>query len=307
MNILITGATGFVGKALLNYISQQHLFVSDQIWLLTSHSVEGYKYIFHKGYTFTQVDFLNIGCDSVDVVLHMGAATPKKANETGIDFAGKYAENAITTEHLLRNLPNVPRKIIFISSVSVYEPTPVINEDTPLNSSDLYGVSKIMCEQLLREYSEENHTVLEILRLGQIYGEGEEKYGKIISTFLKQILEGERISLYNDGNAVRSNLYVYDLAELLCKAICDVEQNLLVNVCSSQAVSVHNIAKMCCNALNVDFDKNVQLVSNDAIIRNIKYDNGLMQDIFKITETPIQTGINRLAKYLEGEYSREGN
>ena len=60
MNILITGATGFVGSRMIQMKSQ--LFgKSDRLILLTSREIEGFDCILHKNYKFQKDDFLRKG------------------------------------------------------------------------------------------------------------------------------------------------------------------------------------------------------------------------------------------------------
>ena len=42
MNILVTGASGFLGTAFIEYIRKENLFSADNVILLTSKKIEGY-------------------------------------------------------------------------------------------------------------------------------------------------------------------------------------------------------------------------------------------------------------------------
>ena len=71
MNILVTGATGFIGSRFIE-MAEQYLEKGDQLVLLTSREIEGYKCILHQGYTFSANDFVAAGIEQIDKVIHIG-------------------------------------------------------------------------------------------------------------------------------------------------------------------------------------------------------------------------------------------
>ncbi|MBQ6515643.1 NAD(P)-dependent oxidoreductase [bacterium] len=299
MNILITGATGFVGTAFLQYINDNNLFSADNVILLTSKEISGYKCILHKNYTFTKNDFYENNINKVDIVFHLGASVPKTRKEFGVDYTEKFASNLLNTAHLLENLPSIPKKFIFISSVSVYQDKPEINEDTEIQVTDMYGASKLMCEAYLEKKSKELGFVLQILRLGQIYGEGEETYSKIVSFFVKQAIKNEPITIFGTGNEKRSMLYVKDCAKAIFEA-SEFDKSIgVVNIAAQNSVTVKELAeivyKICKKQPDMKYDTNK--ISQDVI-----YDVAKMKKHFKITETPYEEGIKNYYNYYINRY-----
>ncbi|MGN0014988.1 MAG: NAD-dependent epimerase/dehydratase family protein, partial [Candidatus Gastranaerophilaceae bacterium] len=160
-NIFFTGLSGFLGQEFLKYYNSRKdnnfRFVQNPIY----YRGNGKDY----NYAFSADDF----SENIDILVHAGAFTPKKREQ--MEDVTLNLSNVINTDYLLKNLPNIPKKIIYISTVSVYSPTKnVINEETPLGGDSVYGLSKLMCEKIIQNYCIQNEIPYQILRLSVIYG-----------------------------------------------------------------------------------------------------------------------------------------
>lgn len=300
MNILITGASGFVGKTLLRKIASNSLFSNAKIVLLTGEKIDGYTCILHKNYTFEKSDFAKAGVDKIDVVIHLGSAVPRTRDDYRIENGYKFMTNVRNTVHLYENLPNIPEKFVFISSIDVYKNDgEVISEQTPLTSDTLYAASKIMCEQYLTEKAKADGFVLQILRFGQIYGIGEEVYSKIVSSFVRQIENGRQIKIFGDGKEFRSQLLVDDCCDCVLKAVSFNESKGPVNLVSDQAVRIKDLVMTIYQIAG----KTPDVIFGDAPAgRSNRFDNTKMKTLFKMTETPLEEGIRAYVNY----YRKEG-
>lgn len=300
MNILITGASGFVGKTLLRKIASNSLFSNAKIVLLTGEKIDGYTCVLHKNYTFEKSDFAKAGVDKIDVVIHLGSAVPRTRDDYRIENGYKFMTNVRNTVHLYENLPNIPEKFVFISSIDVYKNDgEVISEQTPLTSDTLYAASKIMCEQYLTEKAKADGFVLQILRFGQIYGIGEEVYSKIVSSFVRQIENGRQIKIFGDGKEFRSQLLVDDCCDCVLKAVSFNESKGPVNLVSDQAVRIKDLVMTIYQIAG----KTPDVVFGDAPAgRSNRFDNTKMKTLFKMTETPLEEGIRAYVNY----YRKEG-
>lgn len=300
MNILITGASGFVGKTLLRKMASNPLFSNAKIVLLTGEKIDGYTCVLHKNYTFEKSDFAKAGVDKIDVVIHLGSAVPRTRDDYRIENGSKFMTNVRNTVHLYENLPNIPEKFVFISSIDVYKNDgEVISEQTPLTSDTLYAASKIMCEQYLTEKAKADGFVLQILRFGQIYGIGEEVYSKIVSSFVRQIENGRQIKIFGDGKEFRSQLLVDDCCDCVLKAVSFNESKGPVNLVSDQAVRIKDLVMTIYQIAG----KTPDVIFGDAPAgRSNRFDNTKMKTLFKMTETPLEEGIRAYVNY----YRKEG-
>lgn len=158
MRVILTGASGFLGKYIAAYFSKDELITVDR----TTGSI--------KSHLEKDVPVL----PTADLVVHAAgkAHIVPRTNEQAADF---YSVNVVGTRNLLTALssaPALPGAFVFISSVAVYgkESGIMINEDTPLLATDPYGLSKIEAENLVTEWCAVNFVPFAILRLPLVAG-----------------------------------------------------------------------------------------------------------------------------------------
>ena len=159
MKVLITGSTGFLGK----------------------HIIDEFKSIEFKIDTIGRQKKSTIISDlskSVPLVLekyNMVVHVAGKAHvvpKTKQEEQEFYNVNLKGTQNLINALKNKPDYFVFISTVSVYglDFGNDIAESTPLKSSEPYGRSKIMAEEVINKWGIANNVKITILRLPLIFG-----------------------------------------------------------------------------------------------------------------------------------------
>jgi UDP-glucose 4-epimerase len=96
-----------------------------------------------------------------------------------------------------------------------------INEQHPTEPFNLYGVGKLIAEDVLKVEAAARGFRLSILRLSHIYGPGE-RYKKAIPNFIKACLTGSPVSLTGNGEDRRDYVHVDDVAQaiILCIKKC---------------------------------------------------------------------------------------
>lgn len=192
MNILITGASGFIGS----FIVEEGLAKGYQIWAGIRHS-SSKKYLTDSRIRFIELDFNNPAkleqqlaahkeqFGAWDYIVHAAGATKCLHREDF--FKTNYEGTRIFVDTLLQ-LDMVPRQFIFISSLSVYgaiRETPVTQKanggwiyapiqenDTP-SPNTAYGQSKLKAEEYLKSLPGFPYV---ILRPTGVYGPREKDY-----------------------------------------------------------------------------------------------------------------------------------
>ncbi|MCP3989409.1 MAG: NAD(P)-dependent oxidoreductase [Actinomycetia bacterium] len=177
MRILITGSTGFVGR----YVMADALRRGHKVRAVVRPSSSGSALgsllddsaLESVGVDLRSSDGLDEALDGVDCVIHLAAA---KAG----DFYTQFAGTVIGTENLLRAMSTVGvRQLVGVSTFSVYDylalkTGELLDEESPIDLSpthrDEYSRTKLLQEELYREFGQaEGHKVV-ILRPGMIYG-----------------------------------------------------------------------------------------------------------------------------------------
>lgn len=160
MKILITGSSGFLGKYLVDNLKS-----NNQVFTLSKSDSD-----FNFDLSL-QIPFFND--ENFDLVIH-AAGKAHRIPRNKLEIQSFYDTNFQGTVNLLKafNVNNMPCKILFISTVSVYgkEEGFNINEEFPLNAQDPYGISKIKAEKYLLDWSKENKIICTILRLPLLIG-----------------------------------------------------------------------------------------------------------------------------------------
>ncbi|MFC2080832.1 NAD-dependent epimerase/dehydratase family protein [Bacteroidota bacterium] len=246
MNILLTGATGFIGKNLLKQIEKQEIFKNSKIYIITRNpeklpQINTLNLIIlrTKSYNYSK-ELFQKKIDEIDVVIHLGSNTPKSQGEAdNIELSNC---NVTSTYSLINNLPTPPKKFLFASTLDVYKnANKKIHEKSLIVPISFYGYSKLYCEKMLEIWAEKNNVLLQVCRIGHIYGEGEEEYSKIIPTVIRKIINNDQPQIYGSGNEFRSFLYVGDLTSYLIK-IFNLNFSISpINLVSSQSYKITEV------------------------------------------------------------------
>jgi GDP-4-dehydro-6-deoxy-D-mannose reductase len=246
MKILLTGAAGFVGRALAVKLASrfphaQMLGVSRE----TQNESKTLKYISINLAKTNLTPLLQEFKPSV--IIHLAAHS--SVGQANAQAAFTFEENMLSCYNLAKAMQASSHKIhlIFASSSEVYGGSfnlqnPVF-ETTPPAPLNPYARSKLAGEFLFRDMIGTQHP-LTILRLFNHFGVGQDERF-VIPSFakqLKRIALGEQEPLIHVGNleAIRDFLPLEDVLEAYCTAI-EQEITGLYNICSSHGRPISRI------------------------------------------------------------------
>jgi nucleoside-diphosphate-sugar epimerase len=205
-NVLLTGASGFLGRAIKEQLSNQYSFVEVSRQPETDIVCD----------LANEVPKIN---QHFEIIIHAAGKAhviPRSTKEAE-DF---FKVNVSGTWNLLKGVEMsglIPKAIIFISSVSVYglDEGEGIHEEFKLHASDPYGMSKIKAEQTLIEWCQVHQVSLTILRLPLIVGHYPPgNLGKMISG-----LRNRRYLRVNQGRSRKSMVIASDVASIIPSAV----------------------------------------------------------------------------------------
>ena len=240
-NILVTGGAGFIGShTCVELLEAGHsIVVVDNFSNSKPEALKRIKKITGKDFKFYQLDILDLEAldkvfkeNKIDAVIHFAGL---KAVGESVQKPVEYYHNNITgTLMLIKAMrENGCKKIVFSSSATVYgvnNPVPYV-ETMPTNSStNPYGYTKVMIEQILKDVCvADGEWAVSLLRYFNPIGAhksgllGEDPNGipNNLFPYIAQVAVGKREYLgvfgndYDtpDGTGVRDYIHVVDLAK----------------------------------------------------------------------------------------------
>ena len=275
--VVVTGATGFIGRRLIAALGKE----SDISLVLLSRKV--------PEKTSGRIRWLNMGLEqissstwsqagveSIDTVFHLAGYIPKTQKDANdVDQAIK--TNALGTQRLIESLPEKTESFIYASTVDIYGAAKgIITENTPVDPVNLYATSKLFGEQITQVLTYGAGIRSVILRVGHIYGPGEEAYQKLIPLVIKRVLAGQSPIIFGDGAELRDFLYVDDVVKALIQAASLSEKQVgPINIVSGESISVFEVIKEIIDATGYQGPIERRDVTHKQ--KSIRFDNTLMR------------------------------
>lgn len=219
-NILITGGCGFIGGHLVDELSEQAANVTVLDILLQKKSIFSQKKL-SKKVDLKLIDIrdrkavFNIFKKTQPAYIIHLAAQPLVENAYSNPYE-TFETNIMGTVNILdaaREQKSVKGIIVASSDKAYGKSTKAYTEDMALKGDHPYDVSK-SCEDLISQtYYKTYNTPIVITRFGNIYGEGDLNFGRIIPDICKSIIKKNKLLLRSDGGHVRDYVYVKDVVD----------------------------------------------------------------------------------------------
>jgi len=175
MKILITGAEGFIGLALVNLLVAESNQEDEIICMIRGNessvlpTSSKIKIVSHdlQNSTFPQLP------SSIDIIIHLAGIS--KTFLSSSDGREQLLVNTLATSNVLKIAEETDaKKLIFASSVYVYSGIKAesLKEEMPLHPSEPLGISKYASEMILRAHTKSSNLTVLALRLFTVYGPG---------------------------------------------------------------------------------------------------------------------------------------
>lgn len=218
--VLVTGGAGFIGSHLVELLlkSKYTVVVIDiqkphGSYFFLSHLDKKVDYRIVDIRRKKQVDLI-FSSIRPTYVIHL-AAQPI-VQDAYDDPYDAFKTNIMGTVHILeacRKESNI-KKILVASSDKAYGKTRrAYTEVSPLHGDHPYDVSK-SCEDLIAQtYFRTYGLPVIITRFGNVFGEGDLHFDRIIPGICKSLITGEPLEIRSDGTYVRDYIYVKDVAD----------------------------------------------------------------------------------------------
>jgi len=257
--VLLTGETGFLGKRV-------------HASLLADPEIEPRL----LGRRLAELDPLD--SLAVDTVIHLAAWTTKRRGS--VDLAQIVDANVVGLQRLLGSLDPPPRRFLLASTTDVYgiRGGPPLSERSPLDPTDAYAASKLLGERFVLTDARARGYEACAVRIGHLYGPGEEAYEKVVPTMIGALMCGRPPTVVGDGQTRRDLLYVDDAAEAI-RRLATSARGLpeVVNLASPDTHTVEEIAQTLIDI--VGFIGKVRYLSDHPRPPSVSFDTALLSEV----------------------------
>ena len=316
MRAVVTGGAGFIGSHLVEELLKRRWAVT-VIDNLSTGRIENISFAMgEKNFRFVESSVLNTDTlrDSfkgADVVFHLAASVGvKRIVDNPIETI---RANVLGTDAVLSVASESGSVVLLASSSEVYGKAgnrPFCEDDDLLfgattRSRWSYGCSKAIDEFLALAYHTEKGLKVVIVRFFNIVGERQRgEYGMVLPRFVHQALKGGPLSVYGDGEQVRTFCYVKDAVKALLLLIESDSVGRIVNLGSPHPIKIKELAETVRRMVNPK--AGIELVPYEAVygegFEDIRYrvpDLSLLKSLINyVPQTPIEEIIRRIRDYI---------
>jgi nucleoside-diphosphate-sugar epimerase len=279
--ILVTGANGFLAKALITFLiaglERENITGWKLILLSRKWNAEKCgKFAINPKVIFLQYDSEEASKLRPEIIFHF--ASPSNATKFR-DFHELIFTNQILVS---RYISRSTQTIFYASSGEVYKggdssETTVISRFKNENFREMYPKAKIITEEFLRDKSEKLGFQLVILRYFHTFGPGlDEHDGRAFADFLWGAKRMGEVVLKSDGSQIRTFLFVSDSIRATLMLGNLVRNRIeVINVGSESPVTILHFARLVSDSAGVNLryaiegNEKFSHSENDQMIPNV--------------------------------------
>lgn len=317
--VLITGGNGFIGRHLIKELRSHN---PSSIAIISNRSNFNEKYFMDRDWP-NGTKFNCYTCDirnrnqisdifskeKPQTCIHLAAKTrvldsTRNSSET-MEINSKGTLNVLSACHNSK-----VENFIFASSAAVYGAVKElpISENHALRPLSPYGVSKMLAEEyvsLYRKLKKIENVV--ILRIFNVYGNGQASEMDVISRFVARLSRGLPPVIYGDGLHTRDFISVHDVVRAMLSSIRlnskvilrgnnDLDLDMIFNIGTGIPTSMNQLAKKLIKIFGLDLEPiyDREKVENKVILHSYA-DVTKAEEILKfVPKTAINEGLREM-------------
>lgn len=155
-----------------------------------------------------------------------------------------------------RKTKNIKGVIVASSDKAYGKTTKAYDETSPLKGDHPYDVSKSAADLISYTYYKSYGLPVVITRFGNVYGEGDFHFGRIIPDICDAVINKKTLLLRSDGTYVRDYLYVKDVVDGYLFLLKNIKKTIgqAYNFSSKDTLSVLNLVKKAEKILKTKID-----------------------------------------------------
>src|ERR671911_1750259 len=258
MKTLVTGGAGFIGSHVAKHLA-----------------ADGHDVVVVDDLSGGFTDNVPVGCTFVQGSVSDSSFVERLFEEHGFNYVfhlAAYAAEGLShfirrfnyTNNVLGSMTLINEAVrhdvkcfVFTSSIAVYgaEQTPMTEDTTP-QPEDPYGIAKLAVEQDLKAAKQMFGLDHVIFRPHNVYGEYQnigDRYRNVVGIFMNQLMRGEPLTIFGDGNQTRAFSYVSDVAPYIAASVdVPAAYNEVFNIGADQPFTVNELATRVCEAMGIE-------------------------------------------------------
>lgn len=309
---LVTGGAGFIGS----HVADEALKLGHEVVVLDDLS-GGFRDNVPRDTNFVEGSILDHELidrlfDRYDFthVYHLAAYAAEGLSHFIKRF--NYNNNLVGSVNLINASVNHRVKcFVFTSSIAVYGAGQVpMSEEMIPQPEDSYGISKAAVESELKVSHEMFGLDYVIFRPHNVYGERQnigDRYRNVVGIFMNQLMRGEPMSIFGDGEQQRAFTHIRDVAPIIANSVnIPAARNRIFNVGADGPRTVNDLAQIVaramgkkCDVVHLDPRNEVKIAFSD---------HSKAERVFgKSQKVSLEDGIESMAAWVAEHGSRESN
>jgi dTDP-glucose 4,6-dehydratase len=312
VRVLVTGGAGFIGSHFTDRLLEEghHVLVMDNLITGNFNNIAQ-----HQGNTRFEFIHHNVSnhihlIGDIDWVIHFASpASP-------IDYLNLPIEtlkvNSLGTHNTLGLALAKKSKYLLASTSEVYgdplvhpQPESYWGNVNPIGPRGVYDEAKRFAEALTMAYHKKHALDTRIVRIFNCYGPrlrpGD---GRVVSSFIKQALNGEPLTVYGEGKQTRSFQYVSDLVDGI-RRLMDSGCNDPVNIGNPDEKTVLELASVIKELTGVDCQIKFENLPEDDPQRRLPDITRARTLLNWAPRVDLRTGLGKTIEWYRNEFSKE--
>jgi GDP-D-mannose 3',5'-epimerase len=316
--VLVTGAGGFIGHHLTNYLVERGYWVRGV-------DIKEPEYEPTSAHEFQLLD-LRFWDNCLKVTKDVEEVYGLAANMGGIGFI-ENNKAVIVRDSTLINIHTIEaarqngvKRYLFTSSACIYpgylqqsaNVTPLREEDAyPADAEDGYGWEKLYFERVCRHYAEDFGLDTRVVRFHNIFGPlgtydgGREKSPAAICRKVALAGDNDPIEVWGDGEQTRSYCYIDDCVEGIHRLMRS-EHHEPLNLGQDRMISVNELVDIVASIAGKKIGKDYDLTKPQGV-RGRNSDNTRLREVLGWEpQISLEKGLARTYKWIQEELRKAG-
>ena len=310
--VLVTGAAGFIGSHVCRHLlAHNHDVVGldDLSGGFRDYVPDGVKFVEGSVTDGTLVKEL-FSKHKFEHVFHLAAYAAEGLSHFIKHF--NYTNNLLGSVNLINaSVNHGVNCFVFTSSIAVYgrNQLPMVEVAVP-QPEDPYGIAKYAVELDLKESHEMFGLNYVIFRPHNVYGEFQnigDRYRNVIGIFMNQILQGQPMTVFGDGNQTRAFSYIDDVAPVIAACITRPKSyNQVFNVGADKPYSVNELATVVAKAMGAKSQIKHLEARNEVVHAYSAHEKVQKHFGDLIHNVPLEEGVAKMAAWAKKAGARQG-